>query len=65
MSKLNIITENSKIIDVKPTEYPMVFDSPAKCAHFSGLLNAPPGSTLTQDECLICPKVLQCNVRKK
>jgi hypothetical protein len=64
MSRLNIITEKEKIVDVKPTEYPMVFDSPAKCAHFNGLLNAPPGAMLTQEECLICPKVLQCNKRR-
>ena len=65
MSKLDILTENTKIISVKPTEYPTVFDSPAKCAHFSGLLHAPGESMLIQDECLICPKVLQCNIRKK
>ncbi len=63
MSKLNIITEKEKIIGVMATEYPTVFDSPAKCAHFSGLLNAPPDDLL--DECLICPKVLQCTKRKK
>jgi hypothetical protein len=65
MSKLDIVTENSKIVSIKPAEYPKVFDSPAKCAHFSGLLNAPPESMLTQEECLVCPKVLQCNIRKK
>jgi len=65
MSRLDIVTEKTKIIDVKAAEYPMVFDSPAKCAHFNGLLNAPPGSMLTQEECLVCPKVLQCNMRKK
>jgi hypothetical protein len=25
----------------------------------------PGESMLTQEECLICPKVLQCNIRKK
>lgn len=65
MSRLTLITEKNRILEVKPTEYPMVFDSPAKCAHFSGLLHAPGESDLTQDECLICPKVLQCNLRKK
>jgi hypothetical protein len=65
MSRLEITTEKTKIIDIRATEYPMVFDSPAKCAHFSGLLNAPPGSMLTQEECLVCPKVLQCNMRRK
>jgi hypothetical protein len=65
MSKLDIVTENMKVVGVKPTEYPIVFDSPAKCAHFSGFLNAPPPDAPLPDECLICPKVLQCNMRKK
>ena len=65
MSRLELEIAKEKIVSVKPTEYPMVFDSPAKCAHFGGLLNAPPGSLLTQEECLICPKVLQCSNRKK
>ena len=39
MSKIDIVTENMRVVDVKPVEYPpTVFDSPAKCAHFSGLL---------------------------
>ena len=65
MSKLEIATQNEKIISIKPTEYPIVFDSPAKCAHFSGLLHAPGETMLTQEECLICPKVLQCDKRRK
>jgi hypothetical protein len=65
MSRLDIITEKEKILQVRATEYPIVFDSPAKCAHFSGLFNGPPEGMLTQEECLICPKVLQCTNRKK
>jgi len=65
MSKLDIVTKDTRVIGVNATEYPIVFDSPAKCAHFSGLLNAPRESILTQEECLICPKVLQCNIRNK
>ena len=65
MSKLDIVTQDNKIVSIKATEYPTVFDSPAKCAHFSGLFKAPPESVLTQDECLVCPKVLQCNMRQK
>jgi hypothetical protein len=53
-----------KVTSVKPTEYPKVFESPAKCAHFSGLLNPLPEGALLPEECLLCPKVLQCNVRK-
>jgi uncharacterized protein YbaR (Trm112 family) len=65
MSKLDIVTEKSKVVSVRATEYPMVLDSPAKCAHFNGLLHAPTEGMLIQEECLICPKVLQCNIRKK
>ena len=64
MSKLDIITQNTKITDIKATEYPTVFDSPAKCAHFSGSFNSFPSGTVP-DECLICPKALQCSERRK
>jgi hypothetical protein len=63
MSKLDIITENMKIVTVRATEYPKVFDSPAKCAHYSGNLSLSPIDAPIPDECLICPKVLQCNLR--
>jgi hypothetical protein len=65
MSKLDILVDNMKIVSVKPTEYPKVFDSPAKCAHYIGFLNAIPKDAPIPDECLICPKVLQCGVRKR
>jgi hypothetical protein len=65
MSRINLTVEGLKVVDVKALEYPKVFDSPAKCAHYTGLLN----STLTDrpipDECLVCPKVLQCSVRNQ
>ena len=54
-----------RVVDVKPVDYPArVFDSPAKCAHFSGLMGSCVGGGLP-DECLVCPKVLQCDARKK
>jgi len=33
MSRLELDTVKEKIVGVRATEYPMVFDSPAKCAH--------------------------------
>ncbi|HTY75583.1 MAG TPA: hypothetical protein VMD05_08460 [Candidatus Nanoarchaeia archaeon] len=64
MSKIDIVTENMHVVDVKPVEYPpTVFDSPAKCAHFSGLMGF--GNGPLPDECLVCPKVLQCDARKR
>jgi hypothetical protein len=65
MSKLDITLENMKIVGVKPAEYPKVFESPAKCAHFSSLLNPLPHDAPLPEECLLCPKVLQCSIRKK
>jgi hypothetical protein len=65
MSKLDIVTENLRVVGVKAAEYPKVFDSPAKCAHFFGSLHALPANAPLPDECLMCPKVLQCNIRKK
>ena len=65
MSKLDIMVENMKLVGVKPTEYPKVFDSPAKCAHYFGFLTALPKDAPIPDECLICPKVLQCNIKRR
>jgi DNA-directed RNA polymerase subunit RPC12/RpoP len=64
-SKIDIIVEGLKIVRVKPTEYPKVFDSPAKCAHYFGFLNSLPEDAPIPDECLICPKVLQCGFRRR
>ncbi len=64
MSKLEIVTENMKVVDVKASEYPMVFDSPAKCAVFSGSLDSFPKGAIP-DDCLICPKAMQCSTRRK
>jgi DNA-directed RNA polymerase subunit RPC12/RpoP len=64
MSRLDITMDGMKIKEIKPTDYPRVFDSPAKCAHFFGSINAFPADAQLPDECLICPKVLQCNLRK-
>ena len=63
-SKLDVLVEDLKIVGVKPTEYPKVFESPAKCARYFGFLNAFPKDAPIPEECLICPKVLQCSVRK-
>jgi hypothetical protein len=64
MSKIDIVTSNMQVVDVKATEYPAtVFESPAKCARFSGSFGAPGGAV--PDECLVCPKVLQCDLRRR
>jgi len=52
-------------VGVKSTEYPKVFDSPAKCAYYFGFLNSIPKDMPIPDECLVCPKVLQCSVKRR
>jgi DNA-directed RNA polymerase subunit RPC12/RpoP len=65
MSKIDIIVKGVKIVRVNPTEYPKVFDSPAKCVHYFGFLNMLPKDSAIPDECLVCPKILQCNIRRR
>lgn len=64
-SKIDMIVQGMKVVDIKPIEYPKVFESPAKCAHFSGFLNAISKDMTMPDECLVCPKVLQCSIRQR
>jgi DNA-directed RNA polymerase subunit RPC12/RpoP len=65
MSKIEIKTENLKVVSIKATEYARVFDSPAKCAHYSGFLNAISKDVAIPDDCLVCPKILQCGIKKR
>ena len=65
MSKIDILVDNLQVVEVKPTDYPTVFDSPAKCAHYLGFLNMLPKDAPYPDECLICPKVLQCGLKRR
>ena len=65
MSKLDIITDNLRVVGIKPIEYGKVFDSPAKCAHYTSFLNAMSYDMAVPDDCLVCPKILQCGIRKQ
>lgn len=64
-SKIDLIIEGTKVVEIKPIEYPKVFDSPAKCAHYSGFLDALSRDMTLPEECLVCPKVLQCSIRRQ
>ena len=81
MSKIELVTDKLKIVDIRAVGYAAeVFESPAKCAHYSsGSLNSPAVRTnpesgngnsqkcnqgVLTDECLICPKILQCEQRR-
>jgi len=65
MSKIDITVENLKVVDIKPIEYGKVFDSPAKCAHYSSFLNAMSKDMAIPDDCLVCPQILQCGIKKR
>jgi len=62
-SKIDIVVDGLKVVNIKPLDYPKVFESPAKCAHISGFLSAMSMDLTLPDECLACPKVLQCSIR--
>lgn len=64
-SKIDIIVEDMKIVRVEATDYPKVFESPAKCAHYFGFLNSIPEDAAIPDECLVCPKVIQCGMKRR
>jgi hypothetical protein len=63
-SKLDLHVEGLKIVDIKAMEYGQVFDSPAKCARYSGFVNAISKDVPVPDDCLVCPKILQCGIKK-
>jgi DNA-directed RNA polymerase subunit RPC12/RpoP len=65
MSKIEVITENFKIVDIRPMEYGKVFNSPAKCAHYTGFLSAISNDIAIPDDCLVCPKILQCGIKRR
>ncbi len=63
-SKIEVVVDGFKVVDIKPTEYPKVFESPAKCAHYSSLVSSISRDMMMPDDCLLCPKVLQCSIRQ-
>jgi uncharacterized Zn-finger protein len=68
MSKLDIVIEDNdkmKLVSVKPSEQPRTFDSPATCVHYFGFLGALPKDAAIPDECLVCPKILQCSLKRR
>jgi DNA-directed RNA polymerase subunit RPC12/RpoP len=65
MSKIDIKTENLKVVGIRAIEYAKVFDSPAKCARYSSFLNAMSYDMAIPDDCLVCPKILQCGIKKR
>ena len=64
MSKLNIIVSGQKVVDVRRLESGQVLGSPAKCAYYSGSIGLPSDDEVILEECLLCPKIMQCGIHK-
>ena len=64
MSKLHIVVSGQKVVDVRRLEYGQVLGSPAKCAYYSGSMTAQADEEVVLEECLLCPKILQCGIHK-
>jgi len=62
--KIDVLVDikSGKVISIKTTQTPVDIP-PAKCKHF-GYLNLAGTEALIPDECAICPKVMQCFLRK-
>jgi len=60
MSKLDIETRGNKVLNIRRLEHGQVLGSPAKCAYYSGLMTAPADGEVILEECLLCPKIMQC-----
>ena len=65
MSKLDIKTSGSKVVNVRRLEHGQVLGSPAKCAYYSGLMTVPTDNDIVLEECLLCPRILQCGSHNK
>jgi len=65
-SKIEIITEDPihpKLVSVDDM-FHVGQKAPMKCPHYFGYLRALPDSENMPDECAVCPKVMQCFIRK-
>ena len=63
-SKLDIVVSGQKVVNVKRLQYGQVLGSPAKCAYYSGSMTARADDEVVLEECLLCPKIMQCGIHK-
>jgi DNA-directed RNA polymerase subunit RPC12/RpoP len=63
-SKLDITVENLHVIRVEKCEGGESAPTPVSCPYDFGYLGALQEDAPIPDECLICPKVLLCSIRK-
>lgn len=66
LTKVDVVAKDTKLdsISVGTSDKPME-KPPAECAHHFGYLKALPKESIIPDECLTCPKLLPCFVKKE
>jgi DNA-directed RNA polymerase subunit RPC12/RpoP len=66
LTKVEVVTEDSKLDSVSvETSGKPVEKTPTECTHHLGYLENLPKEATIPDECLTCPKLLQCFVKKE
>jgi hypothetical protein len=63
-SKLDLEIRGKKVINVRRLEHGQVLASPAKCAYYSGSMTMLAEGEVVLEECLLCPKIMQCGIHR-
>lgn len=63
-SKLDVTVEDLRVIRVEKCENGENALTPKSCPHSFGYLKTLQEGAAIPDECLVCPKILQCSIRK-
>lgn len=63
-SKLDITVEDLHVIRIEKSEGGENAPIPISCPYNFGHLKTLPENAPIPDECLICPKIMQCSIRK-
>jgi len=61
--EMSVDKTNGSVISIEPTHNPVDI-APAHCKHHFGYLKVLEESAQIPDECAVCPKVMQCFVKK-
>ena len=66
LTKVDVVAKDPKFDSISvETSEKLVEKPPTECAHHFGYLKALPKEAVIPDECLTCPKLLQCFVKKE
>ncbi len=66
LTRVDVVAKDSNLdsVSVKTSGNP-VEKTPTECAHHFGYLKSLPKEAAISDECLTCPKLLHCFVKKE